>query len=442
VSISKIIRLNKSNYNVIAFLTLFTFSGIARGLQFLLPLLISIFFKSSQQVDYYFYWSSQINLLATLLASIWGSTLVALIIKAKTVLIAKELKSFINFLGKRFFIFAVLASFAAGYLAQFDLLGGQAAGQYSRLLLVGVSTLALSLALALAEIGTAYRRFAIVYKSLLANVITQLSVIFINPEQQAFELALLAGSLAQLISTLFFIRDLKLNTENSTPLELSYPLRNFLPRFSTVALLYLGNFFAAVSSHLSFRIIDDQVGAVSAFAIASMLALAPQQLIVLQLSTVAGVSMAECFQNQKRNIMDASFLKVVGNWRRRLSRLSILSGLLVAYAGMLAVFCINKYFDANSHWLRVSYMTVFLSLPLALSGLNAWVARLNVSVEKISAGVYFQICSNSVLIIMLLSASQIQSAYSSCIALAIFSILQLPALELFANYLLKKKTIN
>lgn len=427
-----------------AFLTLFSFSTLARGIQFLVPLLVTFIFKPSTGVDAYFYWSTQINLAATLIASIWPTTLMAVIVRAKATYHADQVRDFSSYLIRKYCMLATIACLTVAVLAFQGLLGGQGydTGQVF-FWQIFISSLCISFSLALAEIGTANRQFAIVYKAILVNALVQIIFIALFKDENLLLTAFTAGGISQLLATLILLpHSARLFAGKLNKLS-KVNIKELTPGVSTVSFLYLGSLLSALTSHLSFRILDDQLGAVSAFAVASMLALAPQQLLIQQLSTVAAVSMAECFQQRERNLSDPAFLRVVNNWRSRLFKSATLAGLAVAYSAFFAVIIIDKYFSHSQiqadHWKMIAYMCIFLALPMAVNGLNTWVARLNVSVEKIREGVYFQIGSNTLLVIMLLAAYKLQSPYSSCLAMAIFSVLLVPAIELFSSYILKKQ---
>lgn len=429
--------------NLRAFISLTWLGILARGFQFLVPLLIYSFLPPSKDVDFYFYWTAQSNLIATFLVSIWPTALMAIIVKARSQNDQHFSLSISVQLLKKFFYFSIFIATIVFLLAANNYLGGSKLSPSSNQAFFGqtffwalpLTVLCSALALALAEVGTAHRKFGIGFIGLIASAFVQVSILISFRAENVLMLSFCLGCLTQFIVTLLLLAsslDLKpaLKTVKSDD-----KIQTFIPKLGTLSLIYLGGFFTLLAAHLSFRILEnDALGSVSAFGIASMLALAPQQLIIQHLSTVAGVTMTEAYHNRRED-----FLRVRTNWRNRLFRTSLTLGFAMQIFSCAILLILPHLVWANSSWLIVAQIMLFLSLPLAMNGLNTWLSRLTASVERLEIGTYYQIISNLVTIILLLAFARLPLPFSTPLALAVGAAFQLITIPVFVRFLFKSR---
>ena len=427
-----------SEPNLAGFVTLFSFGTLARGLQFLIPLFIYSIYPSSKELDFYFYWCTQSNLIASFLSTIWPSALTSLIVKARAQKgdgVALQISAL---LLKRFIFFVTLVAVTIAFLAVNKLLGGPQTEDFFDIKILwglSITILTTSLAVAISEVATAQRKFGILFQGLLASAIVQIITLALFKSRYVLELSFLLGCCSQLIFCLLQFRKqlMAFKKPAAQSLESLESVLKLTPTKRTVLLLYIGGIFTVLASHLSYRLLgDSQTGAVAAFAMASMLALAPQQLFIQHLSTVAGVAMTEAFHQSPDD-----FSRVSNNWKKRLFMLSLLLGLAVAFTSILALTVLPHLPFAKNSWQLVAGIMVFLSLPLAANGLYTWLVRYTVSIEKIEIGIWNQIVTNSITILLLFLCINNPLPFSTPFALALAALFQLISVPVVVKLLLK-----
>ena len=191
-----------SEPNLVAFLTLFSFSTLARGLQFLVPIIIYSTFPASKEIDFYFYWSTQSNLIANFLSAIWPAALMSQIVKTRTLHGESTAQILSKLMLRKFFSYLLLIAGIMALLATNNFLGGPAlTTNFNFNILWGLffTITSSSMAIAISEIAAAHRKFGLIYKGLLASALVQIVVILLFNFQLRLELSFLLGCLTQLL---------------------------------------------------------------------------------------------------------------------------------------------------------------------------------------------------------------------------------------------------
>lgn len=424
--------------NLHAFLTLFSFGTIARATQFLIPLIIYGLFPKSGRLDFYFYWTTQSNLVAVFLSAVWPSILVSQIVKQRESQGDSSSRELSGFLFRRYCWGAFAISFLTAVLALCGALGGPPLPEGTPPIILLATSLTIffgSLSIALSEMATAHRRFGIMFQSLIVAALVQIAVIAFWHGPFALEFSFFLGSVIQLACSLWLLRGklLKALFRNGGDQH------SVLPSKRSVAFVYIGSFFGMLTTHFAFRILgNDSTGTVSAFALANMLAAAPQQLVIQHLSSVAAVALSETFQRKSYGTLQgADFKRVSTNWRNRLFRSSLLMALLLVCGATLLLSVGPMFLQPRNQVFLVAGMVAFLTLPLAVSGLSTWNARMTATLEKFEAGVYFQAIINLLTITLLWICAPLPAPFSSPMALAVASLATLALIPIYQRKVLK-----